>query len=228
MMTDANNDSSAITLFDNPVPRCPVVLLLDTSASMEGYPIQELNRGVKQFFNEITADEVARFSVETSIVTFGGSVKYAMEFTDCSSEVSVPTFNATGYTPLGEALNLGLNKIQTQRKRYRDSGVSSYKPWVIILSDGMPNDDWQAAAEKAKSLAAKGKIVYLGIGVGDNIDMNLFSQLLPGNCPPKKLAGLKFVQFFKWLSDSLKSVSQSAPGQQVNMPSTGGWESIQV
>jgi uncharacterized protein YegL len=220
--------TTEIALFDNPTPRCPVVLLLDTSASMDGYPIQELNRGVKQFFEEIATDEIARFSVETSIITFGGAVDTAMDFTGCSGELNIPTFSASGYTPLGEALTLGLQNINHQRKIYQQNGIASYKPWVIILSDGMPNDDWQAAAEKAKSLADNGKIVYLGIGVGDDIDMNLFAQLLPANCPPKKLSGMKFVQFFKWLSDSLKSVSQSVPGQQVSMPTTSGWESIQV
>ena len=170
--------TNEITLFDNPAPRCPVVLLLDTSASMDGYPIQELNRGVKQFFSEISSDEIARFSVETNIITFGGSVTSVMDFTGCSGELNVPTFSAGGYTPLGEALTLGMRKIQDQRRIYQQNGIASYKPWVIVLSDGMPNDDWHAAAEKAKAMADSGKMVYLGIGVGDDINMNLFAQLV--------------------------------------------------
>ena len=217
-----------ITLFDNPSARCPVMLLLDTSSSMDGYPVQELNRGVRQFFEEIQSDEIARFSVETSIITFGGSVRKAMPFTTGTEQINIPEFYADGYTPLGEALNLAMYEIKERRNFYRRSGIAAYKPWVIIMSDGMPNDDWHSAAEKAKAQSDAGKLVYLGVGVGDDIDMNLFSQLLPANRPPKKLDGLKFVEFFQWLSDSLKSVSQSAPGQQINIPSTSGWESITV
>lgn len=217
-----------IKLFNNPSPRCPVVLLLDTSGSMEGYPIQELNRGVNQFFEEIYSDEVARFSVECSIITFGGAAKIAMPFTSCSDKVKVPMFNAVGSTPLGKALNLALNEVSKQRTLFSDNGIPAYKPWIIILSDGMPNDDWQAAAQKAISQSNNGELVYLGVGVGNDINMSRFSKLLPANCPPKKLDGMKFVKFFKWLSDSLKSVSQSAPGEQVNIPSTDGWESITI
>ena len=40
-------------LFNNPVPRVPIALVLDTSSSMTGAPIDELNSGVKMFYEEI-------------------------------------------------------------------------------------------------------------------------------------------------------------------------------
>ena len=220
--------TNEITIFDNPSVRCPVMLLLDTSGSMNGYPIQALNRGVNQFFEEIQSDEIARFSVETSIITFGGRVKKVLPFTVGVEKINTPGFSARGMTPLGEALDLAINEIKKQRDFYKENGISAYKPWIIVMSDGMPNDNWHSAAEKAKAQSDAGQLIYLGVGVGNNIDMNYFSKLLPANRPPKKLDGLKFVEFFQWLSDSLKSVSQSAPGQQVNIPSTSGWESINV
>ena len=220
--------NSDITVFDNPSPRCPVILLLDTSSSMSGAPIQELNRGVRQFFDEIESDEVARFSVETSIITFGNPVKKAMPFTSCTEPYTVPTFTTSGSTPLGEALNIALEDLEERRKFYRSNGLPAYKPWIIIISDGMPNDEWRSAADKAKKKAEAGKLVYLGVGVGNSIDMDMFSEVLPPSCPPKKLDGLKFAEFFKWLSDSLKAVSQSSPGESCTLPPTTGWESIDV
>ncbi len=47
---DRYNDNSLDT--QNPAPRCPVILLLDTSSSMEGAPIDEHNGRLrfKEFF----------------------------------------------------------------------------------------------------------------------------------------------------------------------------------
>jgi len=60
---------------DNPEPRCPVVLLLDTSGSMHGAAIGELNDGLRAFKEAIQADRLAALRVEVAIVPFGGSVK---------------------------------------------------------------------------------------------------------------------------------------------------------
>ena len=56
---------------DNPEPRCPCVLLLDTSGSMQGDPIDQLNAGIRAFKTELMADSLALKRVEISIVTFG-------------------------------------------------------------------------------------------------------------------------------------------------------------
>lgn len=223
-MTASNH---ALTLFENPAPRCPVMLLLDNSASMRGEPIRALNRGVQRFYEEVYGDEVSRFSVESSIITFGaGGVRKRMNFTSCVQPVEPPRLEADSSTPLGEALSLGLHELTERRAFYKRSGISSYKPWMIVMSDGMPNDAWQDPARRAVDLSDQGKLVYLGVGVGTGVDWNLFQQIMPANRAPKALDGLKFSEFFEWLADSLRSVSQSSPGQSVPLPPTDGWEAV--
>src|SRR5215510_7073987 len=56
---------------ENPEPRCPCVLLLDTSGSMKGQPISELNRGLNAFRDELASDSLAAKRVEVAIITFG-------------------------------------------------------------------------------------------------------------------------------------------------------------
>lgn len=60
---------------DNPEPRCPVALVLDTSGSMQGEPIKELNEGLQQFASALKNDSLASLRVEVAVVTFGGRVR---------------------------------------------------------------------------------------------------------------------------------------------------------
>lgn len=202
----------------NPAPRCPVVLLLDTSSSMSGEPIEELNDGLKQFINETCADEAASMSVELEIILFDSNAKRYVPFkpiTDISSKMK--PLMADGMTSMGAALSMAKKDLEARRKLYRNNGVSSYRPWVILMTDGEPNDDWEEPARDMRNLAEKGKIQFIGIEIGSNVNHNIMCSILPDQPGPVKLQGLKFKRFFRWLTDSLRSVSQSAVSDQDNV-----------
>ena len=52
---------------ENPDPRCACVLLLDTSGSMSGGPIQALNEGLKIFSETLVKDSLAARRVEVAL-----------------------------------------------------------------------------------------------------------------------------------------------------------------
>ena len=52
----------------NPTNRVPIALCLDASGSMSGQNIQELNEGVRLFFEALQADPIARASAEVAII----------------------------------------------------------------------------------------------------------------------------------------------------------------
>ena len=202
----------------NSAPRCPVVLLLDVSGSMSGTPIDELNQGLRQFINETAEDEAASMSVELEVITFDSQATVAMPFTPiCDVDRNPAPLVTGGMTCMGAALRLATRDLKMRRKMYRNSGVSSYKPWVVLMTDGGPNDDWLLAANEMRTLGEKGKIQYIGIEIGDSADHATMCQILPANPGPIKLQGLKFKQFFRWLTDSLKSVSASAVAEENNV-----------
>jgi uncharacterized protein YegL len=60
---------------ENPEPRCPVVLVLDTSGSMQGKAIVEMNEGLRAFAAAIQADRLASLRVEVAVIAFGGKVR---------------------------------------------------------------------------------------------------------------------------------------------------------
>ena len=210
------NDNSLDTM--NPAPRCPVTLLLDTSGSMYGQPIQELNAALCQFIKETSEDEAASMSVELEGITFDDAADIVLPFTPISSvRRNSVQLDANGMTSMGAALGLAKTELEKRRRMYRNSGISSYRPWVILMTDGGPNDNWVAAADQMRRLAEAGKITYIGIEIGNSADHGTMCQILPAQPGPVKLQGLKFKQFFHWLTDSLKSISSSAVSDQDNV-----------
>jgi uncharacterized protein YegL len=211
-------------LIDNPSPRCSCMLVLDTSGSMAGSPIAELNAGVQTFIKSVKDDDLASYSVELGVITAGGVVVEVSPFTAVSGIQGFKTLIATGTTPLGEAVELALQRIETRKNEYKQAGISYYKPWLVIISDGAPTDRWQEAARKAKDLSESRRLVSLPVGV-KQADMAILEQF--SHRGAKKMSGLKFRELFNWLSASMARVSASnSTSDLVTLPKTDSWDSI--
>ena len=106
-------------LVDNPTTRVPICLVLDTSGSMYGSAIKELNEGVSFFFQSILDHEIARYSAEIAIITFGNSVDVCLDFMSVERQ-TVPSLVADGPTPMGHAVNLALDLLDMRKSEYKD------------------------------------------------------------------------------------------------------------
>lgn len=207
---------------DNAEPRCPVVLLLDTSGSMSGQPIDELNAGLAIFKQEVQRDTTASLRVEVAIITFDSSVNIVQDFVTID-EFYPPQLSASGTTSMGEGIELALNEVESRKSTYKSNGIQCYQPWVFLITDGGPTDSWQSAAQRVRQASANGKISFYAVGV-QGADLNILGQIAPINTPPLMLKGLQFQELFRWLSDSMKRVSSSkVGGGQTSLPAVSGW-----
>ena len=205
----------------NPDPRCACVLVLDTSGSMSGTPIAQLNQGMVALSQDLKRDKLASARVEIAVVTFG-PVRLAQDFVS-ANDFEPEQYVTEGVTPMGEALTLALDLVAKRKHLYRNVGMQYYRPWIFLVTDGAPTDEWQAVAARIKQEEANKKVSFFSVGV-DNADMDMLGQL--SLRPPQKLIGYSFIEMFQWLSASLSSVSHSQINEQVRLPPPLSWTNL--
>lgn len=220
---DEQQPFAAAEFAENPEPRCPCVLLLDTSGSMEGNSIEELNQGLQAFREELFHDSMAMKRVEIAVITFG-PVRVLHDFT--TADMFRPRqMQASGDTPLGAAVTRGMELLQNRKQVLRDNGIKLFRPWIFLITDGEPTDNWSNLPNIIRTGEENKSFSFFSLGVRD-ADFNVLNQLSVRE--PLKLSGVRFKEFFLWLSASLKNVSRSNPGDTVQIPDYKpyGWSEV--
>ena len=192
------------------------VLLVDTSGSMTGKPIEELNQGLVEFGSALEEDSLALGRADICIISFDSNVRTEMSFRP-ATEYKAPKLCANGVTSMNGAIEAALDALESRKAEYRSLGVSYYRPWLFVLTDGVPTDNEKESSARARLQKAikNKKIVYMPMGIGENADITSAKTVL-------KASADNFKEAFVWLSNSIGVISQSDPSvtDQVQLPPT--------
>ena len=220
-MPDFLRLEDAVEFAENPEPRCPCVLLLDTSGSMQGEAINALNEGLKTFKEELNRDNLAKKRVEVAIITFNSDVNIVQDFIT-ADQFDPPTLKAQGLTVMGSAIHKGLDMVASRKAQYSANGVAYYRPWVFLITDGEPQGEpdslIEQAAQRIKEDEDNKRVAFFAVGV-EGANITRLSQIVTRS--PLKLVGLNFQEMLIWLSASMQRVSQSRMDEQIPLPPPG-------
>lgn len=208
---------------ENYQQKCCCALVLDVSGSMDGAPINELNQGLQEFYRDIQTDSTTADRLEVAVIEFSDSIKTLID-PSLAANFTMPTLTTKGTTKLVDGVREGINVVRSRKAWYKQTGQPYYRPWIILITDGAPDigQDVNGLAAEIRDGVSKKDFFFFAIGVQGG-DMNMLTSISDSSMPPAKLQGLKFSEFFKWLSASMTTVTNSKDGDKVNLPNPAGW-----
>lgn len=160
-----NNELSLI------VPHCPVVLVLDTSHSMWGQGLIDLKNSLHAFYHSVGQEVFQEAQIDIETIRMGENFGIMESFTPIIASTLLNTsIRPKGDTPLGASLELAVKEIDRQVSEYRQHGICSVTPQLIVLSDGKSSDDFRLAAANIRDRIAFGRLICRAIALGDNPD----------------------------------------------------------
>lgn len=179
--------------------RLPVYLLLDTSGSMSGEPIEAVKNGVQVMISSLRQNPQAIETAFISVITFDSVAQQIIPLTDLASFQMVD-IKATGVTALGDALKLVSNKIDNEVAKTTMEQKGDWKPLVFIMTDGIPTDDWQSGLNEFKQ---RKTAFTVACAAGSGADTSILKQITENVVSLDTADSASIGKFFQWVTASI-------------------------
>jgi uncharacterized protein YegL len=155
----------------------PIMLLLDASYSMtDDSKISTLNSAVKKMLATLKKEESQASEFLISIISFGGnSGRLELQPTNASN-VNFNDLVADGMTPLGSALKIAKDLVEDKNQ----TPSRAYRPLIVLVSDGYPNDEWEKPFQEFVELGRSAKCDRMAMAIGDDADMVMLNKFVAG------------------------------------------------
>lgn len=179
--------------------RLPVYLLLDTSGSMSGEPIEAVKNGVQVMISSLRQNPQAIETAYISVITFDSVAKQLIPLTDLGSFQMVD-IRATGTTALGDALKVLSQCIDKEVATTTAETKGDWKPLVFLMTDGIPTDDWQSGLREFQ----KRKTAYtIACAAGSGADTSVLLQITENVLSLDTADSQSIAKFFAWVTASI-------------------------
>ncbi|MDN5351793.1 MAG: hypothetical protein PWQ12_712 [Clostridiales bacterium] len=182
--------------------------LIDASDSMSyGGKAETLNNAIRESIPHIR--EVARESeggIKVHALSFSTGARWLVNHVDIR-DFTWENIKTKGVTDMGRGFELLSEKLSTHFQ-----GERGYQPVMILLSDGMPTDDYQKGLEKLLATRWGSKAIRIAIAIGSEADMDVLQEFIGdsfrGELKPllaKNAAELK--NYIRWASTAVSQAS---------------------
>lgn len=200
---------NALKEFAQSRPRpLPVVLLADVSGSMgQDGKIEALNQAVREMVSTFGAESDPRAEIQVCVITFGGEARLHTPL-QAARTVGWSDLQAGGGTPMGEAMTLAAGLIDDEQQ----IPSRAYRPTVLLVSDGIPTDDWQTGLRRLTKEGRAQKADRLALAIGGDADEKMLEAFLADSTRRVFRAedARNIRAFFRFATMSVTSRSRSA------------------
>jgi uncharacterized protein YegL len=199
--------------------KCPVIFVIDRSGSMQGPSIEEVNNGLNEFLKGIVRDSITKSRLDLAIISYDNNITIERDFSLLDKDTKMPVLEAGGLTYTGEALEKAIDLIEKRKDYYKQVGLTYYRPYIILLTDGYASDTDRIynTAKKIQNGIINKKFNFWGFGVAD-ANMEELHMLAGNKAIIQKIKNIDNLStFFEWLSGSFGQVSHSRQGDIIDM-----------
>ena len=222
----------------NKEQKCPVVLLLDTSGSMAGAPIDELNDALIKLRDEILTNPMLSSRLEVGIVAFDDDAREERPIDLISPDTDLPILNIGGVTNLVAGMNKAIELVSDRKNFYKSNNEQYYRPIIVLFTDGEPTntpEEIDQLDQTIQKLSDEKRFMFLPFGVGDITEgddkMQLLAKLaaqsvdkdgiVKNSGTAYRMTGFdQFAKVFQFLSASISGIIEKGGTQDVQLPTS--------
>ena len=193
----------------------PVVLLLDVSSSMGGESIKKLNIAVKEMISDFASAEKNEVEILVSIITFGAKVLLHTPYTS-AKDIEWQDLTVSGSTPMGTAFSMAKAMIEDKET----TPSRAYRPTIVLVSDGEPNDSWQQPLRALVNDGRSNKCDRMAMAIGGAASNTVLNEFISGTENKVFTAqdASQIQEFFKFVTMSVTTRTNSQNANVVPKP----------
>ncbi len=187
----------------------PVYLLIDTSGSMKGEPIESVKVGIESMISTLRQDPYALETVNISIITYDKNVTILLPLTPLEDfqlpEIKTPD---SGPTHTGAALEKLCQQVDKEVRLGTLEQKGDWRPILFIMTDGHPSDI-MAYNQIIPIVKKKNFASIIACAAGAKAKIDPLKQLTNQVYALDTMDSTSFKKFFKWVSDLIEVGNKS-------------------